>query len=280
MSAAIIFNAAIEAHVQWKNTLRKHVDGMEQQDVAVIANGHACDLGKWIYGDGARFNHLPSFEEMCMAHEQFHRAAAEIVLHSNKGDIQQAKALFSPDGRCCQSSVRLVKSIMDCSRELSLHLEKGEKPHVQVRDILKTKNGEKIVSIEATAPVREAIHTMVGQGIGALVVRAKDQDGEIAGILTERSLLKGLARKGTDILDLPIIEAIDQDTVHIHPEDSVERCMVLMTCMHTHYLPVMADGGELVGIISIGDVVKKVSDTDNDKISMLESYIHGNYGTS
>lgn len=61
-----IFNDAIEMHAQWKMTLKRHIEEGVIQDIKKVGDCHACNLGRWIYGDGVRYNRLPSFESMCI----------------------------------------------------------------------------------------------------------------------------------------------------------------------------------------------------------------------
>ena len=274
MNTTNIFNAAIEAHAQWKVDLKKNVEEGSFQDIKTIVNSHACDLGSWIYGEGYRYNRLPSFESMCSAHERFHRVAAEVVCYSNTGEKEKAKKLLSPDGSFSQTSAKLVKAIMDCSRELSIHLEKGMYGACKVADLLKTKKDEKVYTIDNTSSVWDAINMMVNHNIGSLAVYNKR---ELTGFFTERGLVKNLVHKGAKTLESAVSEMVDAETVYVHPEDTIKQCLILMTSAHTRHLPVMCEG-KLMGIISIGDVIKKVSSDEENMISMLEGYIHGDYG--
>lgn len=274
MNTENIFNMAIETHVQWKLEFKKNLEEGSGQDIKTIMNCHACDLGSWIYGEGYRYNRLPSFESMCTAHERFHRIAAEVVRYSNAGDKEKAKNLLSPEGAFSQTSAKLVKAIMNCSRELSIHVEKGMNATSKVADILKTKKDEKVYTIDCTVSVWDAINMMVSHNIGSLAVY---KEGDLTGIFTERGLLKNLVCKGAKTLDSAVSEMVDAEIVYVHPEDSIKQCLILMTSAHTRHLPVICDG-KLMGIISIGDVIKKVSSEEEDEISMLESYIHCDYG--
>ena len=89
--------------------------------------------------------------------------------------------------------------------------------------------------------------------------------------------MQHLVFRGALTLEAPVSEMIDVNTIYVDPEDSVEQCMILMTATHTRHLPVM-DQGKLVGMISIGDVIKQVVSDDSDKISQLDNYVHNRYG--
>ena len=93
-----IFNDAIETHALWKMNLKRTIEEGIFQDIKQIGDCHACDLGRWIYTDGVRYNHLPSFDSMCVAHEHFHRTAAEVVYHSNMNNLAKARGLLDVDG--------------------------------------------------------------------------------------------------------------------------------------------------------------------------------------
>lgn len=269
-----IFNNAIEAHAQWKLTLKKHIDEGILQDIKEVGNCHVCELGRWIYGEGSRFNRLPSFEEMCVTHERFHRFAAEVVHYSNAGDKAKASSLLKPEGNFCQTSAQLVKALMECGKELADSVVKGAKSTGKVRDILKCKANNNVFSIEGTASVCDAIKMMVDHNIGCLAVY---NNGNVAGIFTERGYLQNLVRRAVTTLEIPVSGMMDADTIYVDPEDSVEQCMVLMTSTHTRHLPVMQHG-KLTGMISIGDVIKRVVSDDDYKVSQLEDYVHSHYG--
>lgn len=276
-----VFNEAIEVHTQWKIILKKHIEEGEGQNVEHVGNCHVCELGKWIYGEGVKYNRLPSFEAMCIAHEQFHRSAAEVVFNTNTKNIDKAKSLMSHDGLFTQASTKLIKSLMDCSKDLSDSLVKGIRNVRKVKNILQTKDINKIISVDGNTTTLETIRLMVDNNIGSIAVKNNE---EFIGIITERGYLKNLLHRGLSTLEMPVYEMLDKDVINIDPNDSVEQCMVLMTAAHLRHLPVIEDG-KLVGMISIGDVVKEVVIDDNEKISaldetksQLEDYIHGHYG--
>lgn len=271
-----IFNEAIEAHVQWKMTLMRTVEAGVLHNMKQVADCRACDLGRWIYGEGYRYNGLPSFEAMCTSHEQFHRAAAEVAGYNNSGETAKARALLKPDSLFHQLSAKLVRAIMECSKELADSICRENPSTGKVRDILNAKNNTEILSIDGTASVWAAIKKMVDHNVGSLAVY---NDEHLSGIFTERGYFKNLVAKGVTNLETPVSGMIDSETFYVDPEDSIEQCMILMTSTRTRHLPVMHEG-KLAGVISIGDVIKRLVADDKHKLSQLEGYIHSRYGAA
>jgi CBS domain-containing protein len=110
---------------------------------------------------------------------------------------------------------------------------------------------------------------MVDHKIGSLVVY---KDKKFLGIFTERGFAKNFANKGTNFLSSPISEALDSDVVNIRAYDSIEEAMILMTTTHNRHLPVI-ENDNLIGIVSIGDVIKHIVSEDHVTLLELESYI-------
>ncbi|MGR8979003.1 MAG: CBS domain-containing protein [Gammaproteobacteria bacterium] len=270
-----IFNEAIEKHAQWKMVLKNHIDEGISPQMKEIADYHYCDLGRWIYGEGLRYNRLPSFETMCIAHEQFHRAAAEVVHYSNVNNKAKARALMSPDGAFTQSSSRLTKALMQCGKDLAESLLKdvGTQDTPKVRDLLQSKPNNDVLFIESPATVRDAIKMMVDNNTGSIAVNVK---GKFHGIFSEHGFFQNIVYKGGISLDAPVSEVVDMNTLYVDPDDSVEQCLLLMTSMHTHHLPVL-DHGNFVGVIGMGDILKHIVACDGDKIFRLESHLPSHY---
>lgn len=271
-----LFNDAIESHAEWKLALKRQIEQGQRIDLKEVANSHSCELGQWIYGEGLRYNRLPSFEAMCYNHEHFHRAAAEVVRCANAGDTKKALAMLKPEGLCAQSSNKLVRSIMDCSKELSKAIVKGTVNTGQVRDVMQSKGIKEIYSVQSSISVMDALRTMVKHNIGALAVL---DDTKFIGIFTERGYAHHIVAKGGASLRAAIADLIDAETFCVTPDDSVEHCMTLMTTTHKRHLPVI-ENDNLVGIISIGDVIKRATSESDEKRSQLEAYIHGHYGAA
>jgi CBS domain-containing protein len=142
-----------------------------------------------------------------------------------------------------------------------------------VRQLL-NKKGAHVVSVSPETSVYDAIKTMAEHEIGALVVLEK---GRLAGIVSERDYARKVILKGKSSRETPVAEIMTREVTTVRPETSVEKCMQLMTDKRVRHLPVM-DGDKLVGIISIGDVVKAIISQQEFMIEQLEGYISGQSG--
>jgi CBS domain-containing protein len=140
----------------------------------------------------------------------------------------------------------------------------------KVKDILASK-GSAIYSVEPGTMVYEAIELMCQKNIGGLLIMER---GRLAGIFTERDYARKLILKGKSSRDTPIKEIMTSRLVTVSPDNSIEDCMELMTNQHIRHLPVL-DGEKLVGLISIGDVVRYVIEEQRSIIEHLEHYITG-----
>jgi len=265
-----VFNAAIKSHEQWKILLKRHIDLGNILDPHEVVNCHACELGKWIYGQGLRFNGLPSFEAVCINHEVFHRAAAEVVRHSNAGDKAKALSLLKPNGVFSQTSSKLVHALKECVSDLAHHIVKDTRNTGKVIDILSSEKANNIYSVAESTTVLDALKYMVDHKIGSLVVY---KDKQFLGIFTERGFATNFAYKGTNFLSSPISEVLDSDVVNISAYDSIEEAMTLMTTTHNRHLPVI-ENDNLIGIVSIGDVIKHIVSEDHVTLLELDSYIY------
>lgn len=141
-----------------------------------------------------------------------------------------------------------------------------------VRDILKSK-GEQVWSIGPHAKVFEALELMAEKNIGAVMVRNEDR---VVGILSERDYARKVILEGKSSKDLEVGKIMSPRVVIVSPDRQVEEAMAVMTDKHIRHLPVM-DGDELVGVISIGDVVAAAIAERDFAIEQLESYIRGDY---
>jgi len=142
---------------------------------------------------------------------------------------------------------------------------------VDVRSILAAK-GDDVAVIGTAATVGAALEELARHNIGALVVSA---DGEhIEGIMTERDVARGLCLHGPDLLDRPVGEVMTVDVTTCHPDDTLPRLMAVMTELRTRHLPVVLDDC-LVGIVSIGDVVKRRLDELETLNDQMIQYIQG-----
>jgi CBS domain-containing protein len=127
-----------------------------------------------------------------------------------------------------------------------------------------------IFSIAPDARVIDALKLMAEKNVGALLVM---DAGRLVGIITERDYARKVILKGKSSLDTPVREIMTDAVLCVHPDQSVEECMALMTDKHIRHLPVM-DVGKLIGVLSIGDLVKETISEQQFVIKQLESYIH------
>lgn len=139
-----------------------------------------------------------------------------------------------------------------------------------VRELLNQKGGD-VCSIHPDATVFDAIAKMAEQNIGSLVVI----DGEkLIGIITERHYARKVVLKGKTSPKTPVRDIMEKRVNIVRPEQSVEECMAIMSEKRVRHLPVL-EGEQLIGIISIGDLVKSIIGNQRFIISQLEHYIHG-----
>jgi len=139
-----------------------------------------------------------------------------------------------------------------------------------VRDILRAK-GNQIWRVSPDTTVFYALELMAEKNVGALVVL----DGEsLAGIFSERDYARKIILKGKASKETSVEEIMSAEVTTVHPGQSVDECMALMTDKRIRHLPVV-EGEKLVGLISIGDVVKAVISEREFIIKQLESYITG-----
>jgi CBS domain-containing protein len=139
-----------------------------------------------------------------------------------------------------------------------------------VKNILNRK-GNSVWTISPDATVRTALTEMAEKGVGALVVLDGDN---IAGIFSERDYARQVDKTGDLGLDQPVKEIMTHPVFFARPDQTVEECMRVMTARHFRHLPVLEED-RLVGIISIGDVVKSLINEKEMTIRGLENYIAG-----
>lgn len=129
----------------------------------------------------------------------------------------------------------------------------GSGGDMSVQDVLDAK-GSRVETVRADATVGMAVHRLAVLGMGALVV--SDDGEQVEGLLSERDVVRGLARHGTRLLDLPVRDVMARNPVTCAPGDGLTSVMAEMTRTRNRHLPVV-EGGRLRGVVSIGDVVKK-----------------------
>jgi len=138
----------------------------------------------------------------------------------------------------------------------------------QVSEILGNKGGD-VLRIDADASVLEAVRQMVEANVGSLLVM---DGGDVGGIVTERDYLRRVAHEGPADDQVTVREIMSSPLVVVGPETEIDECMAVMTDRRIRHLPVV-DGGEVVGIVSIGDVVKFKSKQQSFEIRYLTDYI-------
>jgi len=141
-----------------------------------------------------------------------------------------------------------------------------------VSDVLKSK-GSQVWQIQASASIRDALKLLAEKDVGALPVM---QAEIIAGIFSERDFARWLAKENNFEPEMPVSKLMTAQVITVSPSDDIETCMQLMTDKHIRHLPVVVDS-RLVGLISIGDVVKNIITYQKQFIKQLEDYIHGHW---
>lgn len=139
-----------------------------------------------------------------------------------------------------------------------------------VSQILQSK-GNKVWSVAPDDTVYSALALMAEKDIGAVLVVEAD---EVAGIFSERDYARKVILKGKSSKEMAVSEIMTADVICVRPDQSVEKCMALMTEKRIRHLPVL-DEGKLVGVVSIGDVVKAIISQQRVIINHLEDYIYG-----
>ncbi|MEM7123785.1 MAG: CBS domain-containing protein [Pseudomonadota bacterium] len=142
---------------------------------------------------------------------------------------------------------------------------------MNVSSILKTK-GDRVVTARPDWTVSELSRQLKAERIGALVV--SEDDSQIAGIVSERDIVRCLAEKGAAALDCRVDDIMQADVVTVTPDVAIEDVMATMTGHRIRHLPVVVDG-KLAGIISIGDVVKHRLEALESETEAMRHYIAG-----
>ena len=141
-----------------------------------------------------------------------------------------------------------------------------------VADILKAKATNAIHGIEPTATVFDALQLMAQKDVGAVLVL---EGGRIAGIFSERDYARKLALASRSSRETQLREVMTSQVIYVRPEQTSEQCMALMTQNRVRHLPVMGADEQLIGLISIGDLVKNIISEQQFIIEQLEHYIAG-----
>lgn len=139
-----------------------------------------------------------------------------------------------------------------------------------VKHILKGKPAV-VYAVSSNNSVLDALQLMMEKNISALLVI---EENELLGIFTERDYARKIILQGKSSKNTPIYEAMTSNPYTISPNESIDNCMELMTSKHFRHLPVVEDGS-VIGIVSIGDLVKFIIEDQKQTINQLESYING-----
>jgi CBS domain-containing protein len=142
----------------------------------------------------------------------------------------------------------------------------------KVSQILEKKGGM-VLSVAASETVFDAISLMAEVNIGAVLVQENDN---ISGIFTERDYLQRVALKSMSSKETKVSEVMTHPVISAEPDDSVQQCMETMTTCHCRHLPIV-ENGKLLGIVSIGDLVKTMLDEKQAEVEKLNEYITGTY---
>jgi CBS domain-containing protein len=141
-----------------------------------------------------------------------------------------------------------------------------------VSEILEHKGGM-VLSVDITETVFDAINLMAQVNIGAVLVQQGDT---ISGIFTERDYLQKIALKSLSSHETRVGDVMTSPVISADPDDSVQQCMETMTTCRCRHLPVV-ENGKLLGIVSIGDLVKKMLSEKESEVEQLSQYIAGSY---
>jgi CBS domain-containing protein len=141
---------------------------------------------------------------------------------------------------------------------------------VSVGQILRSK-GHDVWSVSPDTTVYDAIKLMAEKEVGALLVLEGDR---LAGIVSERDYARKVILRGRSSKDTPVRDIMTERVLYVRPEQTIEDCMALMTAKRVRHLPV-CDDDRVIGVVSIGDLVKSVISQQEFLIQQLENYIAG-----
>lgn len=143
-----------------------------------------------------------------------------------------------------------------------------------VADVLKNRKSGELAVLPSDATVRDALQLMADRGIGSVVV----MDGDLLeGIFTERDYARRIVLEGKHSADTRLIDVMTRRLYVVHPEETVQECLSIMTQARIRHLPVVAEK-RVAGLVSIGDLVNHMLEEQRFMIQQLESYISGGMG--
>jgi CBS domain-containing protein len=138
-----------------------------------------------------------------------------------------------------------------------------------IAQVLEGKQGP-IATVEADNTVISALRVMANRGIGAVLVT---DNGALVGIFSERDYARKVVLQGKDSATTPVRDIMTSKLIHVTPDMTVDQAMQLMSDKRIRHLPVLDSAGSLVGVVSIGDLVKETIEYQQFLIKQLESYI-------
>jgi|SRR5687768_8072616 len=141
---------------------------------------------------------------------------------------------------------------------------------MKVKDILKTK-GNTVLSVTPDTLIFDALYLMSEKNVGALLVMENEK---LVGIFSERDYARKIILKGRTSLDTEVSEIMTEDVFTVTPEETIDQCMMIMSGKRFRHLPVV-QGSKVVGVISIGDVVKFIIEEQETVIEHFKVYISG-----
>ncbi len=134
------------------------------------------------------------------------------------------------------------------------------------------KKGHDVLTVRPDDTVLRALELMASQNVGAVIVTENDAP---VGIFTERDYARNVILKGKSSSNTPVRDIMSADVIFVRPEQTVDECMAIMSDKRFRHMPVLQEG-KLIGIVSIGDLVKSIIDEQKFTIQQLQGYIGGN----